>query len=270
VRIEQSTRDGCTIVALTGDLDRSAAPRIQQLLLRRLREQPLAVICDLAGVGALDPARAGVFATAADHPASGWIAPKLLLCSAQPAVAALLAGLPEPHRLPVHPSVEDAITQAVDDAVDQARNDPLWLRHELALAPSPTAPAAARRFVHARCACWDLLVADDPDDPVERAWLADRVDRAVLLASELVTNAVVHARSELRLLREFHGDQLQLAEGGRGLLLGRRLPPAGRCSTLPKAARSSRVCWTSRTDPNGQGHAPAVLGGAGRWSASRE
>jgi anti-sigma regulatory factor (Ser/Thr protein kinase) len=81
-------------------------------------------------------------------------------------------------------------------------------------------------------------VADDPDDPVERAWLADRVDQAVLLASELVTNAVVHARSELRLLLEFHGDQLQLAvddasprllrlvtspdalaEGGRGLLL---------------------------------------------------
>ena len=111
MRIEQSTRDGCTIVTLTGELDRSAAPRIQQLLLRRLREQPLAVICDLAGVWALDPARAGVFATAADHPASGWIAPTLLLCSAQPAVAALLAGLPEPHRLPVHPSVEDAITQ---------------------------------------------------------------------------------------------------------------------------------------------------------------
>jgi hypothetical protein len=47
VQIEQSTRDGCTIITLTGHLDRAAAPNIQQLLLSRLREQPIAVICDL-------------------------------------------------------------------------------------------------------------------------------------------------------------------------------------------------------------------------------
>jgi anti-sigma regulatory factor (Ser/Thr protein kinase) len=37
------------------------------------------------------------------------------------------------------------------------------------------------------------------------------VDRAVLLAGELVTNAVVHARSELRLRLELRGDLLHLA-----------------------------------------------------------
>ena len=50
VQIQQSTRDGCTIIALTGHLDHRAAPQIQQLLLRRLREQPMAVICDLSRV----------------------------------------------------------------------------------------------------------------------------------------------------------------------------------------------------------------------------
>jgi anti-sigma regulatory factor (Ser/Thr protein kinase) len=30
---------------------------------------------------------------------------------------------------------------------------------------------------------------------VERAWLADRVDQAVLVTSELVTNAVIHTHS---------------------------------------------------------------------------
>src|SRR5215207_2151737 len=226
MRIQQSTRDGCTIIALTGHLDRAAAPQIQQLLLRWLREQPIAVICDLSRVSAFDSSCASVFATAAHHPASGWIAPKLLLCCAQPTIATMLAGLPAPHRLPLHHSVEDAINQAFEDAIDQVLNHPLWLRHELELAPSPTAPAAARRFVRALCTSWDLNLAHDPDDPTERAWLADRVDQAVLVTSELVTNAVVHAHSELRLLVELRGDQLHLAtspdvleEGGRGLLL---------------------------------------------------
>jgi anti-anti-sigma factor len=238
MRIQQSTRDGCTIIALTGHLDHAAAPSLQPLLLRRLREQPLAVICDLTGVWTLDPACAGVFAAAAHHPASGWITPKLLLCGAQPQVAIILARLPEPHRLPVYPSVEDAITQAFDDAIDQALTHPVWLRQELALAPTTAAPAAARRFVRALCASWDLLMTDDPDDPLERAWLADQIDQAVLVTSELVTNAVIHAHTELRLLVELHDDQLHLAvqdasphllhlatapdaldEGGRGLLL---------------------------------------------------
>jgi anti-sigma regulatory factor (Ser/Thr protein kinase) len=106
------------------------------------------------------------------------------------------------------------------------------------LAPSLTAPAAARRFVRDLCACWDLPVTDDPDDPTERAWLAERVDQAVLVASELVTNAVLHAHSQLPLLVELRGTQLHLAvhdanphllrlatapdvlaEGGRGLPL---------------------------------------------------
>jgi len=114
----------------------------------------------------------------------------------------------------------------------------VWLRQELALAPTPAAPAAARRFVRALCASWDLLMTDDPDDPLERAWLADQIDQAVLVTSELVTNAVIHAHTELRLLVELHDDQLHLAvqdasphllhlatapdaldEGGRGLLL---------------------------------------------------
>ena len=235
MRIEQSTRDGCTIITLTGHLDRAAVPRLQHLLLRGLREQPIAVICDLSKVWTLDPACASVFATTAHHPASGWTTPKLLLYGAQPTIATMLARLPAPHRLPLHPSVEDAINQAFEDAIDQALNHPFWLHHELELAPSPTAPAAARRFVRALCASWDL---NHPDDPAERAWLAERVDQAVLVTSELVTNAVIHAHSQLRLLVELRGDQLHLAvqdasphllhlasapdvlaEGGRGLLL---------------------------------------------------
>jgi Histidine kinase-like ATPase domain len=246
-----------------------------------------AVICDLSGVWTLDPACASVFATTAHHPASG--TPKLLLCGAQPEVATILTHLPAPHRLPLYQRVEDAINQAFDDAIDQTLNHPVWLHQELELAPSPTAPAAARRFVRALCTSWDLLLADDPDDPAERAWLADRVDQAVLVTSELVTNAVIHAQSELRVLVELHGTQLHLAvqdasphllrlvtapdlleEGGRGLLLVESLATSWQVQHPPRAARSSLVCSTSPTDPlPHRSSASPTVGGAEPGRPSR-
>jgi anti-anti-sigma regulatory factor len=257
VRIQQSTRDGCTIITLTGRLDHAAAPRLQPLLVRRLRQQPLAVICDLTGVWTLDPAYAGVFATAAHHPASGWITPRLLLCGAQPQVAASLARLPPSHRLPLCPSINDAINQAVHDAIDQTRTQPVWLQQQLTLAPSPTAPAAARRFVRDLCACWERLTVDHPHDPTERAWLAEQIDQAVLVADELVTNAVVHAHSQLRLRVELRGDQMHLvvhdanphllrlatapdalAEGGRGLPLVEALASTWQVQHPPEGGKA--------------------------------
>ena len=70
--------------------------------------------------------------------------------------------------------------------------------------PEPAAAAAARRFVRQTLRSWDISA---------RAWDPDRlVDDAVLLTSELVTNAVVHAGTPLR--RHLPAD-LRRA-GGRG------------------------------------------------------
>jgi anti-sigma regulatory factor (Ser/Thr protein kinase) len=104
---------------------------------------------------------------------------------------------------------------------------PPYLRDELVLAPIPAAAAAARAFVREVLGYWQLAL---PDNTL--------VDRAVLLASELVTNAVIHARTEMRLRLELRGELLHLAvrdrnprmlrlvvvpgpqaEGGRGLWL---------------------------------------------------
>jgi len=257
VRIEQSTRDGCAIVALHGLLDLAAVPRVHQALLKRRAEQPLAVICDLAGLTALDSACASVFATVATHPTTDWPAAGLLLCAASPAVAAVLAGLGVPQFLPVHPSVEDAIRLAF------AR--PPWLREELTLPAAPTAPAAARRFVRDVCQYWRLGAddADDPDDLEELLWLEELVEQAELVASELVTNAVLHARSQLRLRVEWragerlhlavhdHGPWLlreverdQLAEGGRGLQLVQRLATASGVTYPPEGGK---IVWAVLT-----------------------
>jgi anti-sigma regulatory factor (Ser/Thr protein kinase)/anti-anti-sigma regulatory factor len=218
MEIRRSTRDGCLVVAFTGSIDLFSVAQVQRALLKDLSDEPFALICDLSGVDNLDPVCATVFSTVANHPASRWPTTSFLLCAAQPAVAEVLGRLQVPHFLRLHADV--------DEAVDEAMTRPPYLRDELRLAPTPNAPATARAFVRQVCEYWRLAL---PDGTVAE-W-------AVLLADELVTNAVVHARTELRLRLELRGDRLHIAvrdgsprllhlvapdareEGGRGLWL---------------------------------------------------
>ena len=162
------------------------------------------------------------------------------LCCAQPSVAETLGLLTVPHFLQLYASLEDALDAAV------AR--PPYLRDELVLAPIPTAAAAARAFVREVLGYWQLILPD-----------GTLVDRAVLLASELVTNAVIHARTELRLRLELRGDLLHLAvrdgnprmlrlvivpgpeaEGGRGLWLVDQL---ARAWGVNRHSDGGKVVW---------------------------
>jgi anti-anti-sigma regulatory factor len=168
MQTKHSTRAGCLVVALTGQIDLSTAPPVQRTLVKDLAERPLALICDLSGVDAIDPVCATIFATVANHPASRWPATSVLLCGAQPAVAELLGRLRVPHFLPLYPTLQDAL--------DAASERPRYLREELRLAPTPTAPAAARRFVRETLQGWQLA---PPDQALG--------DQAALVADELVT-----------------------------------------------------------------------------------
>ena len=201
MEIQRSTRDGCVVVAFTGSIDLFSVSQIQRALLKDFSDQPFALICDLAGVDSLDPVCATVFSTVANHPASRWPDTSFLLCGAQPPVAEILDRLQVPHFLQMYASLQDALDAAV------AR--PPYLRDELRLAPTPTAPAAARAFVREVCRYWQLARPD-----------ATVMDRAMLVADELVTNAVVHSRTEMRLRLELRGDRLHIAvrDGGPGLL----------------------------------------------------
>src|SRR5215207_1305876 len=62
MHIGHAARDGCIVVMLIGELDLAAAPKVRRALLKHLADQPEAVICDLAGVEAIDPVCASVFA----------------------------------------------------------------------------------------------------------------------------------------------------------------------------------------------------------------
>jgi anti-anti-sigma factor len=222
MEIQHSIQQGCLVMALTGRIDPSSVSQIQATLLKNLSDQPAALICDLAGVQYLDPVCAMVFSTVANHSASRRPATTLLLCGARPQVAAVLRRVKASQLVPLYATVEEAL--------EAAGARPPQLREELRLAPIPTAPAVARAFVRQVCQRWQLA---RPDETL--------LDRAVLVANELVTNAVVHARTELWLQLELRADRLVIevrddsprrlratipdleAEGGRGLWLVEQL-----------------------------------------------
>jgi anti-anti-sigma factor len=205
MQINHSARNGCLVVTLTGQITVATAPQIQRALLKDLASQPLAVICDLSGVDALDPVCATIFATVANHPATGWPGTSLLLCGARPAVAEVLGRLRVSDFLPLYADL--------DEALDQALVRPRYLRQELRLAPTPTAPAAARLFVRETLQSWQL---GPPDGELS--------EHAQLLADELVTNAVLHARTPLRLVLELRGALLHIAVRDLGRRLLRPVP----------------------------------------------
>ena len=258
MRIEQSTRAGCAIVSLAGQLDLKAAPKVRHALLKRVGEQPVAVICDLAGLTGIDPACATIFGAIAHHPASGWPATNLLLCSARPEVADVLGRLRVPNYLPLFPTL--------DAAVAHASTCPPLLREELVLSSTATAPAAARRFVREIWRAWRLVVARVRDDR-PAPWPEELVEQAVLVADELVTNAVRYADGEqVRLDVEMLGGRLRLAvhdanprllhlampldpqaEGGRGLLLVERLTATWGVQHPPQGGK---VVWCLLGGPN--------------------
>jgi anti-sigma regulatory factor (Ser/Thr protein kinase)/anti-anti-sigma regulatory factor len=239
MEIQHSAQDGCVVVAFTGSIDMFSVSQVQRELLKDLSEEPYALICDLAGVETLDPVCATVFSTVANHPASRWPTTQFLLCGAQPPVAEILGRLQVPHFLRLYADV--------DEAIGEALSRPPYLRDELRLAPTPTAPAAARAFVREVCEYWQLAIPD-----------ATVMDRAVLLANELVTNALVHAHTEIRLRLELRGDRLHIAvrdgsprllrlvapdrqaEGGRGLRLVEQLARAWGVNRHPEGGK---VVW---------------------------
>jgi anti-anti-sigma factor len=235
MQIQQSSHDGMTVLTLAGPLDLAAAPQLQRAILKQLAEPPPVIICDLGQVEGIDPLCAGVF-TSIRHPALGWPGTALVLCGTQPAVADTLIQLGVSRSLPMYPSL--------DEALANARVRPQRLRARLTLGPVLTAAAAGRQFVAEVCGHWELQALAEP---------------AALVASELVTNAVVHANTALELRVELRGDLLHLAvrdgsprllrlvtipdpeaEGGRGLWLVEQLARAWGVNRHPDGGK---VVW---------------------------
>ncbi|GAA0805716.1 ATP-binding protein [Spirilliplanes yamanashiensis] len=230
---------GCRVLTATGTLDRKSAPKLRLTLLKALAEQPAAVLVDLARVRLTDPLALTVF-TAVGRQAAMWPGIPVALCAPAPVLAAALSrGIHR--RLPVHPSVVAA-------RADIARRHvpPQTVSDELL----PVAGAArhARDLVTDACVRWEIPHLVFP---------------ASLAVSELVSNAVQHARTMVTLrlsLRPRHllvavqdgspdepvirptpGPSADGRDGGRGLPLVAAL--ALHWGSLPTAG--GKVVWAS-------------------------
>jgi LuxR family maltose regulon positive regulatory protein len=187
MRIQQSSRQGCVVLALAGRLDLAAAPQVQRAILKQLAEQPRAIICDLGQVEAIDVLCAAVFASIR-HPALDGPGTALVLCGAGPQVAdTLLRRGMAPH-LTMYSSLDQALAE-IGSRVPR-------LCEQRTLEPVAAAARVGREFVREVCGRWELGGLADP---------------AALLASELVALAVTYAGTPLELRVELLDAQLHVA-----------------------------------------------------------
>jgi anti-anti-sigma regulatory factor len=159
------------VVRLRGHLTGATVALVRIALLKGLTDQPAALVVDVGGLACADPLWLSVLA-AVSREASDWPGSELILCGADTALARLLDGVGTRH-IPRYATREDALRAA--------RLHPVPRLVRLRLEPTTDAPAQAR-FVAVR-AFWRWGVAPDV------------ILAAEVVVSELVTNAVVHART---------------------------------------------------------------------------
>jgi len=229
------------VVTVRGDLDRAAVPGLRLALMKVLAEQPAGVLVDVAALTVADYVNLSLFA-AVMRQAGRWPGIPVLLCAPSPRLAEMLSRGAY-RRLPVVCSVAAGV-----DAVDTARAVPPAIAD--VLLPIQGAARHARDMATDACSRWDLP---------HLLWPAS------LVATELVSNAVQHARTMLT-LRFAHRSRYLLISvedgsleqpllrtpppgapvGGRGLLLVETL--SARWGSLPTA--TGKVVWaTLRTMP---------------------
>lgn len=175
------------VVIMYGTLDQTSVVRALVALRDCLAEAPNALLVDVthlvvASLAALDP----VFVLASE--ARVWPGAPVALCGATATTRALWADL-EPERQPrTYPDV--------DAGVRDTLGIPIAVRDTLILNPDPDAPSVARAFVERTCAAWGI----------------PRVAKlAALVASELITNAVVHARTSSTLVLRLAASTLHVS-----------------------------------------------------------
>jgi anti-sigma regulatory factor (Ser/Thr protein kinase) len=161
------------LLRLRGGLSLATAPRARAVLGKVLRDRG-AVVADLTHVELVWEPATEVF-PAALSAAGGWPLARLVLTGAGAHLAARLRAL-RIHR-PV-PLVDDP-----ELAPAHLHRRPQRVSRHRDLPGALDAPAMARALVREACADWSTTAAEDA---------------AALVASELVSNAVVHARSACR------------------------------------------------------------------------
>jgi Histidine kinase-like ATPase domain len=149
---------------------------------------PRGVVCDLSEVVEVGaPGALRALAAAGRHPRD-WPGAPVAMAGLDPRAGERLSGKPMGRHLIVTASVQQALSavlQIACPAVDSLR-----------LAPHPTAPRAARAFVNRTLTDWRL---------------SKHIATTALVVSELVTNAMTHAETDIDLTLSAHRGAIRVA-----------------------------------------------------------
>jgi anti-anti-sigma factor len=194
-------RPAVAVLRPRGDLDSYSAHDLRSAVLDCLADLPDAVVVDAADLVVLDDVALTMLASIAQQ-SERWPGARIMLAGA---AATLLAAA---ERMGVLRTVDTC--PDVESAAGQFPADIAWRRHA-GIAADRDAPGVARTAVAQFCT--DHRVGAGGDDAA-----------AQLVASELVTNAVVHAGTPIDLTLKLAGGNLQIAVrdggGGRARLAG--------------------------------------------------
>jgi anti-anti-sigma regulatory factor/anti-sigma regulatory factor (Ser/Thr protein kinase) len=181
-------RSSYTLVRMVGDLDAASSALAHRVLMKVIADQPDAILVDLSDVTCTVPAALSVFLVA-KREAARWPTIPLLLCAPSSSVAGHLSGAAgRPGTTTVFASVVLA-ARAIGTGVPT----PMVLEDML---PVVGAARRARNLVTEACRQWGLpaLVPD-----------------ASVVVSELVSNAVVHAKTVFTVRVSLRARYLHLA-----------------------------------------------------------
>jgi hypothetical protein len=189
VTVEQGA--GYLAARVRGLLSPRTATDLRDVLLKAAAEQPRGLVCDLTEAAAT---REGltVLHVVADQVAD-WPSSPIAVVASAPPLLDQLDRLGLRRRMPV---VGD-----LGQAAAALRHSPRLLLASTQLPPTVDAPAAARAFVAAALTRWQA---------------AGIVEGARWVVSELVTNAVVHARTDMTVRVSLSGRRVGLSVSDRG------------------------------------------------------
>ncbi len=231
----QESSPPVTVLSLAGRLDLKTVAQVRAALHEVLAEQPDAIVLDLAGLTVVEDVALTVF-TAFNRAAAAWPGCPVALCTHDSAVVADLTRMAVSRAVPVYPDRASAVLAT--------KQRPAPPRFAARLGSTVEAAGTAREIVAQACETWRL---------------PDAVEDAQLIITELVSNAVRHAKGDLHLLvlrdRHLHlsiadasGEQPRRilpdpdsGEGGRGLLLIDAVAVAWGSSPTP----DGKVVWAT-------------------------
>ncbi|GAA4607504.1 anti-anti-sigma regulatory factor [Actinoplanes octamycinicus] len=181
---EQSLESGVTTVRLVGDLTKAGLPACRNSIAKAAAQCPVAVVVDLSELHHADPLFGSMVATATFKAQENWGVP-LLLCTANSEIRGHLA------KFRSFVALYEQRSQAL---LAVHAYVPRWIKKRFP--PVPASAGEARSIVGDACWSWGLRHLRDP---------------AQLVASELASNAIVHAGTDFDLMLGYTGRFLRIA-----------------------------------------------------------